>query len=101
MFNNEMNQRAQLIATVHDVSLLDCRTLFRKEQIWFSHKDTEHAYLYSLGEFSAGEDGIRDTTDLIEKYKRGMLGAIPKPDLFNSLYEACRISGTTISREEE
>ena len=85
MFNNEMNQRAQLIATVHDVSLLDCRTLFRKEQIWFSHKDSEHAYLYSLGEFSAGEDGIRETTDLIEKYKRGLLGALPKPDLFKSL----------------
>jgi len=59
MFNNEMNKKAQLIATVHDVSLLDCRTLFRKEQIWFSHKDREHAYLYSLAEFSAGDDGIR------------------------------------------
>ncbi|MBP5674298.1 MAG: hypothetical protein J6X49_18070 [Victivallales bacterium] len=46
-------------------------------------KDTEHAYLYSLGEFSAAEDGIRETTDLIEKYKRGLLGALPKPDLFN------------------
>ena len=97
MFNNEMNQRAQLIATVHDVSLLDCRTLFRKEQIWFSHKDSEHAYLYSLGEFSAAEDGIRETTDLIEKYKRGVLGALPKPDLFNSLYEACALSENTVS----
>ncbi|MBR4672918.1 MAG: ATP-binding protein [Victivallales bacterium] len=101
MFNNEMNQRAQLIATVHDVSLLDCRTLFRKEQIWFSHKDSEHAYLYSLGEFSAGEDGIRETTDLIEKYKRGLLGALPKPDLFNSLYDACNISRTSTSGKED
>ena len=92
MFNNEMNRKAQLIATVHDVSLLDCRTLFRKEQIWFSHKDSDHAYLYSLGEFSAGEDGIRETTDLIEKYKRGLLGALPKPNLFNSLYDACSLS---------
>ena len=101
MFNNEMNQRAQLIATVHDVSLLDCRTLFRKEQIWFSHKDTEHAYLYSLGEFSAGEDGIRETTDLIEKYKRGLLGALPKPDLFNSLFDACSLSKTSAAGKEE
>ena len=100
MFNNEMNQRAQLIATVHDVSLLDCRTLFRKEQIWFSHKDTEHAYLYSLGEFSAAEDGIRETTDLIEKYKRGLLGALPKPDLFNSLYEACALSEKSTKGKE-
>ena len=101
MFNNEMNQRAQLIATVHDVSLLDCRTLFRKEQIWFSHKDSEHAYLYSLGEFSAGEDGIRETTDLIEKYKRGLLGALPKPDLFNSLYDACNISKSSTTGKED
>ena len=100
MFNNEMNQRAQLIATVHDVSLLDCRTLFRKEQIWFSHKDTEHAYLYSLGEFSAAEDGIRETTDLIEKYKKGLLGALPKPDLFNSLYEACALSENSTKGKE-
>ena len=101
MFNNEMNQKAQLIATVHDVSLLDCRTLFRKEQIWFSHKDAEHAYLYSLGEFSAGEDGIRETTDLIEKYKKGLLGALPKPDLFNSLYEACSLSRKSVADKEE
>ena len=101
MFNNEMNKKAQLIATVHDVSLLDCRTLFRKEQIWFSHKDSEHAYLYSLGEFSAGEDGIRETTDLIEKYKRGLLGALPKPDLFNSLYDACNVSRATTTGKED
>ncbi|MBP5671707.1 MAG: ATP-binding protein [Victivallales bacterium] len=101
MFNNEMNKKAQLIATVHDVSLLDCRTLFRKEQIWFSHKDNDHAYLYSLGEFSAAEDGIRETTDLIEKYKRGLLGALPKPDLFNSLYDACSLSKTSASGKEE
>lgn len=101
MFNNEMNQRAQLIATVHDVSLLDCRTLFRKEQIWFSHKDREHAYLYSLGEFSAGQDGIRETTDLVEKYKRGLLGALPKPDLFNSLYDVCNISRVSTAGKED
>ena len=73
---------------------------FRKEQIWFSHKDTEHAYLYSLGEFSAGEDGIRETTDLIEKYKRGLLGALPKPDLFNSLYEACTLTSDSSKNKE-
>ena len=47
-----MNECAQLIATVHDVSLLDCQTLFRKEQIWFTHKDKETAHLYSLAEFT-------------------------------------------------
>ncbi len=101
MFNNEMNHGAQLVATVHDVSLLDSRTLFRKEQIWFSHKDDSHAYLYSLGEFSAGADGIRENTDLIEKYKRGVLGALPKPDLFHCLYEASRLHEVRRDAEED
>lgn len=87
MFNNELNRNAQLIATVHDISLLDCQTLFRKEQIWFTHKDQEGVYLYSLAEFTAEKDGVRDTSDLIEKYKKGMFGALPEPDLFQSLLE--------------
>ena len=87
MFNNELNRNAQLIATVHDISLLDCQTLFRKEQIWFTHKDQEGVYLYSLAEFTAGKDGVRGTSDLIEKYKKGVFGALPEPDLFQSLLE--------------
>lgn len=85
LFNNELNQNAQLIATIHDVSLLDCQTLFRKEQIWFTHKDGENAYLYSLAEFTAEKAGVRDTSDLIEKYQKGMFGALPEPELFQSL----------------
>lgn len=87
LFNNELNVNAQLIATVHDVSLLDCKTLFRKEQIWFSHKDRDNAYLYPLSEFTSEKDGIRNTTDLIEKYSQGVFGALPDPDLFQSLME--------------
>ena len=87
LFNNELNRNSQLIATVHDVSLLDCQTLFRKEQIWFTHKDRENAYLYSLAEFTAEKNGVRDTSDLIEKYRKGMFGALPEPDLFQSLLE--------------
>lgn len=87
LFNNELNKNAQLICTVHDVSLLDCQKLFRKEQIWFSHKDSEKAYLYSLSEFTSEKDKVRDTTDLIEKYRSGVFGALPEPDLFESLLE--------------
>ena len=90
LFNNELNRNAQLIATVHDVSLLDCQTLFRKEQIWFTHKDRENAYLYSLAEFTAEKTGVRETSDLIEKYRKGMFGALPEPELFQSLLEVKR-----------
>ena len=87
MFNNELNANAQLIATVHDVSLLDCQTLLRKEQIWFTYKDRENAYLYSMADFTAEEAGVRDTSDLIEKYRKGVFGALPEPNLFDSLLE--------------
>ncbi|MBO7254151.1 MAG: hypothetical protein J6V36_02485 [Clostridia bacterium] len=67
--------------------MLDCQKLFRKEQIWFSHKDRESVYLYSLSEFTSERDKIRDTTSLIQKYKLGVFGALPEPDLFQSLLE--------------
>lgn len=87
MFNNEINTNAQLIATLHDISLLDCKKLFRKEQIWFTNKDENGTELYSLKEFSYAENGVRDTSDIKEKYSKGEFGAIPEPDLISTLLE--------------
>ena len=84
MFNNELNVNTQMIFTVHDINLMDCKKMFRKEQIWFVHKDQDGVYVYSLAEFTA-KSGIRDTTDIVEKYKKGVLGALPDPNLINSL----------------
>lgn len=84
MFNNELNTSAQLIFTVHDINLMDCKRLFRKEQIWFVSKDADGVYVYSLADFTA-KDGVRDTSDVIEKYRRGALGALPEPELIDSL----------------
>ena len=84
MFNNELNTNAQMIFTVHDINLMDCKKMFRKEQIWFVHKDDERVYVYSLADFTA-QQGVRDTTDIMEKYRKGALGALPDPDLINSL----------------
>lgn len=87
MFNNEKNSNAQLIATLHDISLLDCKKMFRKEQIWFTDKDNEETMLYSLKDFSYNEDGVRDTSNVQDKYCKGIFGAIPEPDLINTLLE--------------
>ena len=84
MFNNELNTGAQMIFTVHDINLMDCKRMFRKEQIWFVHKDEEGVYVYSLADFTA-QQGVRDTTDVMEKYRKGALGALPDPELINSL----------------
>ena len=86
MFNNELNTSAQMIFTVHDVNLMDCKKMFRKEQIWFVHKDQDGVYVYSLADFTA-QQGVRDTTDIIEKYRKGALGALPDPELINSLLD--------------
>lgn len=87
MFNNELNTSAQLVFTVHDINLMDCKKMFRKEQIWFVHKDEDGVYVYSLADFTA-VDGVRgDTSDIMEKYRRGALGALPDPDLISSLLD--------------
>ncbi len=84
MFNNELNTNAQMIFTVHDINLMDCKRIFRKEQIWFVHKDEGGVYVYSLADFTA-QQGVRDTTDIMEKYRKGALGALPDPELIESL----------------
>lgn len=87
MFNNDVNKSSQLIATLHDISLLDCKKMFRKEQIWFTDKSEKGTELYSLKEFSYEQTGVRDTTDIQEKYRKGAFGAIPDPDLISALLE--------------
>ena len=64
MFNNELNTDAQLIFTVHDINLMDCKKMFRKEQIWFVHKDKDGVYVYSLAEFTA-QQGVRDRKSVV------------------------------------
>lgn len=80
LFNNELNGCAQLIFTVHDVTLLDCRRLFRRDQIWFASKDGEGVKLYSLASFMS-RSGDGSDADIMERYKSGDLGALPEPDL--------------------
>lgn len=86
MFNNELNSQAQLVFTVHDINLMDCKKLLRKEQVWFLDKDSDGVFMYSLSDFTA-QEGVRDTTNVIERYKKGLLGALPEPTLINNLLQ--------------
>lgn len=63
---------AQLLFSTHDTSLLD-RTLFRRDQVWFTEKDLDQATrLYPLSDFSPRE------TEAWEKgYLIGRYGAVP------------------------
>ena len=93
LFNNELNKNAQLLFTAHDATLLDCKKLFRKDQIWFTSKDESSEYLYSLADFTASEDGVRSDTDLFNKYNAGVFGAVPEPDLISILLTDVHGSG--------
>lgn len=64
--------RAQLIFTTHDTNLLD-RNLFRRDQVWFTEKDSYGAtHLYSLVEFKPRNDESYE-----RNYLRGKYGAVP------------------------
>lgn len=80
LFNNpETNpNNAQLIFATHDTNLLNTKT-FRRDQIWFTEKDSKEASdLYSLVEFKE-PDGtkVRKDSSLEKDYINGRYGAIP------------------------
>ncbi|MFK5969485.1 MAG: ATP-binding protein [Candidatus Marithrix sp.] len=63
---------SQLIATTHEVTLLDINQLFRKDEIWFIEKDEmQQSIIYSL----AGADV--EKLNLVNGYLNGRFGAIP------------------------
>ena len=82
-YNSQDNTNSQLIATSHDLLLLDDKYLLRKDQIWFIHKDNEGNYLYSLSDFK--ENSENDTRgNVMIKYLKGLFGALPEPKWFDN-----------------
>ncbi|MDH6105241.1 ATP-binding protein [Anabaenopsis tanganyikae CS-531] len=68
--NTSLN--SQLIATTHEVYLLDIKDIFRKDEIWFVEKDKHgQSVLYSLANTDV------DNLDLAAGYLNGRFGAIP------------------------
>lgn len=71
-FEDPRAQRAQLIATTHDGSLLDLDIL-RQDEIWFAERDVNKSTaLYSLLKFKARFD-----KDIRKAYFLGRYGALP------------------------
>lgn len=82
---NKLN--AQLIFATHDTNLLGC-SCFRRDQIWFTEKDTtESTDLYSLVEFKE-PDGtkVRNDRSFEKDYITGRYGAIPFIGDFSNLF---------------
>lgn len=73
------SKESQIIATTHYREILNNKDVFRKDAIWFTDKNENCATeLYSLDDFDSSV--IRDTTNVLNAYKSGKLGATPKPD---------------------
>jgi AAA15 family ATPase/GTPase len=73
LLNHErfQNVQSQLIASTHEVLLLDIKRLFRKDEIWFINKKEGESRVYSLANVDV--DGL----DIVKGYINGRFGAIP------------------------
>ena len=77
LFNSIGNVRAQLIASCHDLLLLDDEHMFRRDQIWFTYKDKQGTYFYSLSDFKV--DSSEKQGMVMANYLKGKYGALPYP----------------------
>jgi len=71
--------RAQLIFTTHDLLLMDCNELLRRDEIWITDKSIDgESTLIGLPEYR----GIMHDEDIRKSYLEGRFGGIPQLDSF-------------------
>ena len=85
IFNNIANVRGQLIFTSHDLLLIDCKFLLRKDQIYFLDREKTKAKIHCLRDYPVSEGGPREGDELLKRYNRGDFGKVPNPNFINSL----------------
>lgn len=70
----KLSDRAQLLVTTHNDSLLEEQDLLRKDNVWFTSKKKDgSSELYSLSDFQ----GLGRISSIQKAYKYGKFGAIP------------------------
>lgn len=85
VFNNMVNKKGQLIFTAHDLLLIDCKNLMRKDQIYFVSRKEESSYIMSLKLVTANGDGFREGDSLLKRYNHGDFGQIPLPNFIKEI----------------
>lgn len=71
--------RTQLIFTTHDLLLMDCNDLLRRDEIWITDKSIDgESTLIGLPEYR----GIMHDEDIRKSYLEGRFGGIPQLDSF-------------------
>ncbi len=68
---------SQIVYTTHNREFLNDKDIFRNDSVYITEKsDTGATELYSVADF--GADTIRNTTNILNAYKAGRLGGIPR-----------------------
>lgn len=85
-FNSFSNKNGQLLFTAHDIELITCKFMMRKDQIYFSFKENEISNkLFCLKDAPVSEGGPRSAEDLLTHYNRGEFGYVPSPNFIKYL----------------
>ena len=85
-FNSFANTKAQLVFTAHDIELITCKYMMRKDQVYFSfRKDDLTSVLFCLKSKSVEDGGPRSAEDLLKHYNRGEFGHVPSPNFIKNL----------------
>lgn len=96
-FNNLVNKKGQLVFTAHDLMLIDCKMLLRKDQIYFVERNKDFSSrIYSLGSITVASGGPREGSDLLKRYNKGEITPLPTPSFVNELLELNREEADSI-----
>lgn len=79
------NDRAQLVFTAHDFTILDRPTMLRKDQLYFTDRQGEGSTLTCAKEYPVCNGGPRGEDSLLRSYQSGDLGRRPYPDFIDLL----------------
>ena len=85
VFNNMVNVKGQIIFTAHDLLLIDCKNLLRKDQIYFITRNEDSSNIMSLKTLTANVDGLREGDSLLKRYNHGDFGKIPLPNFVKEI----------------
>ena len=85
-FNSFSNSKGQLVFTAHDIELITCKHMMRKDQIYFSfRKEDLSSELFCLKNAPVESGGPRSAEGLLKHYNRGEFGYVPSPNFVKEL----------------
>lgn len=85
-FNSFANTKGQLLFTAHDLELISCKHMMRKDQIYFSFRNDDlTSKLFCLKDAPVADGGPRTAEDLLKHYNRAEFGYVPSPNFVKYL----------------